>query len=368
MEDRMLAGLTEVIWLILVFLLGAAVGSYLNVVVGRLPLEKSLLWPSSHCLTCLRKLSMWDNLPIIGWLRRRGQCRYCGTHFSSRYLWVELFTGLVFALIFFLDVIQNWHRIPFFETNAYQVRLGVIPWQGWILFLHHAILASLLIAASLCDFDHRAIPITLTSTGTVIGLLMATLWAWPFPNDPAQVAQIHQVDSWAFGLSPDQLIRGVYPWPVWGPLPNFLANHSWIQGLLTGLAGAAMGMFLVRTVKFLFEQGLGKEALGLGDADLMMMAGAFVGWQITLVSFFMGAVVSIPLGGYFVMRHKDRSLPFGPGLALGVLITLFAWPWIAPFVQPSFFDPFLIATMAFLIVGGMFVGSIALRLLGYGRK
>ena len=73
--------------------------------------------------------------------------------------------------------------------------------------------------------------------------------------------------------------EGVYPWPVWGPLPDWLWGHRWALGLLTGLAGAAAGMILLRAIKFMFERGLGKEALGLGDADLMMMAGAFLGWQ-----------------------------------------------------------------------------------------
>ena len=86
--------LPEVVWVTCAFVLGTAVGSFLNVVIGRLPLEKSLLWPNSRCLTCLHPLTTGDNLPIIGWLRRRGRCRFCGTQFSSRYLWVELATGL----------------------------------------------------------------------------------------------------------------------------------------------------------------------------------------------------------------------------------------------------------------------------------
>jgi leader peptidase (prepilin peptidase)/N-methyltransferase len=74
----------EVVWVGLVFLTGLAVGSFLNVVVGRLPLEKSILWPNSRCLTCLRPLAFQDNLPVIGWLLRRGRCRWCGAAFSSR--------------------------------------------------------------------------------------------------------------------------------------------------------------------------------------------------------------------------------------------------------------------------------------------
>ena len=102
---------------------------------------------------------------------------------------------------------------------------------------------------------------------------------------------------------------------------------------------------MMRVVKFLFEKGLGKEALGLGDADLMMMAGAFVGWQVVVVSFFIGAMVSLaavilslPFGGMKALEEGGRIIPFGPGLAIGVMITLLAWPRLGPALQPFLFD------------------------------
>ena len=69
------------------------VGSFLNVLVARLPFEKSILWPGSRCFSCLQPIRIFDNLPIIGYLRLRGKCRSCGAAFSSRYLWVELEIG-----------------------------------------------------------------------------------------------------------------------------------------------------------------------------------------------------------------------------------------------------------------------------------
>ena len=90
----------DIFWPVLVFVTGLVVGSFLNVCIARLPLEKSLLWPNSRCGNCLQSIHRWDNLPIIGYLRLRGRCRTCGVTFSSRYLWVELFTGLGFLAIF----------------------------------------------------------------------------------------------------------------------------------------------------------------------------------------------------------------------------------------------------------------------------
>jgi leader peptidase (prepilin peptidase) / N-methyltransferase len=375
--------LMEVVWLSLVFLTGLAVGSFLNVVVGRLPLEKSILWPNSRCLTCLRPLYLFDNLPVIGWLMRRGRCRWCGTPFSSRYMWVELGTGAAFAALFYLDVLRNWHGLPFFEEARWRMYIGVTPWQGWVFWLHHALLFSFLLGASLCDWDHKTIPLPLTVTGTVVGLIGATLWAWPFPNDPGLAKALPSEEkarlgmeagsSWAF--MPQPVPRGLYPWPVWGPLSDWWWDHSWALGLVTGLVGAAVGMAMIRAVKFLFEKGLGKEAMGLGDADLMMMAGAFVGWQVTVVSFFMGAlvslagvIVSLPFGGRKALQEGGRVLPFGPGLAIGTMVTLFAWPRLSKALQPTFFDETLILFAVFILAGGMFIASIVLRATGFGGQ
>ena len=80
-----------------VFILGALIGSLLNVCILRLPLEKSLWWPGSHCGNCLKGIWIRDNLPIISYLWLKGKCRHCGAKFSPRYLWIELLTGLLFV-------------------------------------------------------------------------------------------------------------------------------------------------------------------------------------------------------------------------------------------------------------------------------
>src|SRR5262245_7854148 len=369
--------LAEVVWVTFAFAIGLCVGSFLNVVIGRLPLEKSLLWPNSRCLTCLHPLNLADNLPIIGWLRRRGRCRYCGTQFSSRYLWVELGTGVAFALLFYLEILQNWHGLKFMDQARGEIqRNGVPPWRAIMFFLHHATLFAFLLAAALCDWDHRSIPLSLTVTGTLIGLVSATCFPWPFPENPAIAAQFQQPRvmgglvqpmNWAFNVKPGEIPTGTYPWPVWGPVPNWLWDYRWALGLVTGLAGAAAGMALLRFAKFTFEKGLGTEALGLGDADLMMMAGAFLGWQPVVVAFFVGAIVSIPLGLVFRAVKKEQAFPFGPGLALGTVITWMGWPWLGPKLQGYFFEEIVVLSALVLLAGGLFFGSIIARLLGFPK-
>src|SRR5262245_61340638 len=101
-----------IIWLVLLFLMGSAVGSFLNVCVYRSPCEKSLLWPGSRCGRCLQPVRWYDNLPLVSYWLLRGRCRHCGARFSARYFLVELLTGLGFAGLFYLEVVANVHAVP----------------------------------------------------------------------------------------------------------------------------------------------------------------------------------------------------------------------------------------------------------------
>ncbi len=348
----------EVFWLSFVFCIGACVGSFLNVVVARLPLERSLLWPGSRCGSCFQPIRGIANLPILSYLLLRGRCRTCGARYSSRYMWVELGTALAFAGLFYLDALNNWHELDFVANAQGQIAQGWVPWPLWAFFGHHALLMSLLIAASLCDFDGRVIPLPLTMTGTAIGLILATLMPWPWPSQAA--VNVPPGNPWGLLNFVGKLPRGVYNWPLWGPLPDWLPRESWQLGLCTGLAGAAAGNLMMRSIKFIFEQGMGKEALGLGDADLMMMAGAFLGWQMVVAAFFFGTFAALFIAIPLFLTRGSRMLPFGPGLAVGIMVTLISWRRIAPGLQPFFFDWLLLFFAAVFMGGGMFVASLFL--------
>src|SRR5438105_780926 len=136
-------------WLILVFLTGASIGSFLNVSIARLPLEKSLLWPSSRCGSCLQAIRWYDNIPILSYLWLRGRCRACGQRYSVVYMLVELGTALAFVGLFWLEVIENVHGWPGFP--------GLIPWTSVLGFAWHALLMAFLIVASVCDLKSREI-------------------------------------------------------------------------------------------------------------------------------------------------------------------------------------------------------------------
>lgn len=342
--------------LIFVFLVGVSIGSFLNVAIARLPLEKSLIWPNSRCGACYQSIRWHDNIPLLSYLWLRGRCRNCGERFSIIYFLVELGTALGFVGLFLLEVMEDVHGWP--GRTPFGVSVGMFPATSWVGFWWHAILFSFLVVASVCDLKSREIPLQLTLTGTLIGLIGSALMPWPWPN-VAPVA----APPFPWGAPTTALAEGVYAWPFWGPLPKWAGEDEWLTGLLTGVCGALMGTLLLRITGFLFSAGLGKEALGLGDADLMMMAGAFLGWQMVLVAFFLSVVPALLFGIIQLVVRRDNSLPFGPSLSMGVMITCLAWQPIGAHVRPVLFSGTILLWGGGLCAGLMFLLSFAMRLM-----
>jgi leader peptidase (prepilin peptidase)/N-methyltransferase len=355
------------VWCLWVFLLGLMVGSFLNVLIARLPYEKSIIWPGSRCFSCYRPIRFTDNLPVIGYLRLGGRCRFCQAPFSARYLWVELGTGVAFLALFVLEVLANWHNLPGVRYPAVGGS-GLPPPAGCALFAYHACLVALLIAAAVIDAEHRIIPPLIPYTGALIGVVGGALMAWPWPHNPASAAALPANLPWGFAEYWGKVPLGIQPWPFWGPTFEFAPPGSWQLGLLNGVVGALAGSLVVRWVKWLFETGFGREALGLGDADLLMMAGAFLGWQIAVVSLFAGAVAALvvfKLPGLVASLVRgsafERELPFGPGLAVGVVATWLGWQWIGPRVQFVFYDAVMLGVVVVILSVGMLAAGLLLR-------
>jgi len=374
----------QVFCLVFVFVFGAMVGSFLNVCIARLPLEKSFIWPSSRCGHCLQPIRWYDNIPLISYWVLRGRCRTCGASFSIQYFSVELLTGLLFVLLFYLEIFRNVHDLDVIKSNQYMIHNGIPPWQGLVVFGFHAILMSFLLVASFCDLDRQTIPLSLTVTGTIIGLIGAVLFPWPWPYAPGG-AIVPPLPWHRMGVV---IKEGLYPWPVWAlpDVPWLMPGGNFQTGLATGLAGVLAGTLVLRGVRFLFGLGMGSEymeeapepeegqtswfggrafswfgrvggkALGLGDADLMMMAGAFLGWQPILVAFFVAVLPGVVMGLSQAALRGHTTLPFGPALAIGVMMTCLGWQTIGPSVQVFFFDgPFILilaVVCGVLMIGG----------------
>src|SRR5690606_33183917 len=126
--------------------LGAVVGSFLNVVIHRLPRGESIVRPGSRCPACGRPVRPWDNVPVLGWLWLRGRCRDCGVRIPVRYPLVEAATALLFALI----------------ALRFGPSLSALLWMAF---------GAALLAAAAIDYDHRVIPDEISLGGLAVGLV-----------------------------------------------------------------------------------------------------------------------------------------------------------------------------------------------------
>jgi leader peptidase (prepilin peptidase) / N-methyltransferase len=344
-------------WLVSMFVLGAVVGSFLNVCIYRIPFEKSILWPpQSFCGRCLKPIAWYDNLPLLSYWLLRGRCRRCGARFSVRYFWVELLTAVGFAGLFYLEAAgPTW--LP--AGTGRWPPLGDWYWADAkvIIFGFHAVLFSFLVVTSFCDLDHQEIPLPITITGTVVGLLGGTL-LWPLVP-----AQAYWVAGPLHVPAPGHLVllSGLYPWPVWSS--DWLSSPGWLTGLVTALAGTLAGMVLLRGLRFLFGMVRGKEGMGLGDADLMMMAGSFLGWQPVIVALFVAALPGLFFGIVQLLSRGGQQLPFGPSLAIGLMATWLGWRYLSPQLEPVFFDIVLVTVVAVAGAILLVVAGLLLRLL-----
>lgn len=227
---------------------GAACGSFLNVVAYRLPRGQSLWRPPSSCPGCSTAIRPYDNVPVLGWLMLRGRCRHCRTRISARYPVVEALTA---ALAVAVAVVKSWPAAAI---------LGLA-------------LVALLVPVALIDLDHRIIPNKLTLPAAVLAL--------------------------ALGLA--------------------LKPSGVPEQLIAGAAAAAFLLFFVLAYP---------RGMGMGDVKLAGVLGLYLGASVAVA--IMVAVLAGTLVGGAVMarlgvaRGRKTAVPFGPFLALGGIVALFA--------------------------------------------
>lgn len=148
-------------WLIILwsFMMGGAVGSFLNVVVYRLPLGISIVHPPSHCPKCGKSIAWYDNVPILGWIMLRGRCRQCQNPISARYPVVETIAAVMFT------------AVAVAEMRAFE------PYTFFILCTYHWILLSTLLSAALIDYDGNLVPLKLYVPALIVGVVTPAVWS-----------------------------------------------------------------------------------------------------------------------------------------------------------------------------------------------
>jgi leader peptidase (prepilin peptidase)/N-methyltransferase len=172
----------EWIWYIFVFAFGCCIGSFLNVVIYRLPRDKSLVSPPSACPACGRHIRFYDNIPLVSWLVLVRKCRYCKASISPRYFIVELLTGSGFLGLFVL----------YFH---FDLRDGLEPFSagGWFVYLLHIIMLGSFIAASAIDLEHWIIPLSICWFVTAAGFIGSAVGVYVI--DPAVIREYSVLPS-----------------------------------------------------------------------------------------------------------------------------------------------------------------------------
>jgi len=260
-------------------LLGLLIGSFLNVLIYRLPIMMqrewraqaleylecppepvrerfNLLLPSSRCPHCDHQIRSWENIPLVSWLALRGKCSSCRAPISSRYPLVELACGLLSGYV-------AWHFGFTWQAGA----MLVLTWG--------------LVAMSMIDIDHQLLPDS---------LVLPLLWLGLILN--------------SFGL--------------------FVSLESALWGAVAGYLSLWSGYWLFKLVT-------GKEGMGYGDFKLLAMLGAWGGWQVLPLTILLSSVVGAVLGTILLRVQRAESstpIPFGPYLAIAGWIALLWGDWI----------------------------------------
>ena len=273
--------------------LGAITGSFLNVVIHRLPREESVVSPGSRCPACGRAIRPWHNVPVLAWLWLRGRCRDCGVRISARYPLIEALTAALFV--------------------AMALRFG----PGASAFLWMAFAATLIAAAAI-DFDHRIIPDELSLGGLAVGLTLLPA-VRIFEGAPAIDAFRHALVGAAVG-----------------------GGVLWIVGFVHARICVAAGRRFEHwpgddedyPARFSLDWWTWFPGMGFGDVKLLAMIGAFVGPVGVVQTIVAASIAGLLFGiGWAVLRRGlDTPFGFGPMLAVGALLTVL-WPvpldWLA---------------------------------------
>jgi leader peptidase (prepilin peptidase)/N-methyltransferase len=269
-------GMPEIIGFIFIFALGAIVGSFLNVVIHRVPREESIVFPNSACPKCKTPIKPYDNIPVLGWLMLGGKCRNCKEKISARYPAVELLTALLYAIVF-------W-------------QIGFNPFLPVCLVFVTAIVALVFI-----DAEHMILPDVINYPLLVFALLVRLIF-------PLFISAEYFSD---LNFAP---LRYMQEYPVW------------LVSLIGAVFGGLVGGGFLWLVGAIWKKLRGVDAMGLGDVKMMFAVGALLGWRLTFLSIFLGAFSGAVIGMFVIFRQKEKDfqaqIPFGIFLGIGSILAL----------------------------------------------
>lgn len=422
----MLAELPLSLGLLLSSAAGLVAGAFVNWAAYSLAWNRRPVspWSAAHPDAAARRAS--DRLPLWGWFGLRRESSVHGRGFWIRPLVVEVAMAAALAALYWWEVDRQGLIVGQFDAIAPGTPLRAAAGATLATFLSHALLVTLMAAASLIDVDEKTIPDGITVPGTLLALLIAAVEPSsllphatgemvPMPADlgDALILKVEPLSlaspnawpdalsgapqwlslaiglacfaTWCFALTPRILRarRGLRiglrvllariarelsrPPLLWIGLGGgiaivgvwFAGGPNWV-GLLTSLVGMIGGGAMVWAVRIVGKWALRKEAMGFGDVTLMMMIGAFLGWQSGIFIFFIAPFAGLIVGILQMALRRDDVIPYGPFLCLGALVVMVRWAdfWNAdPGSLQAFFDfPWLVPGI--LAVGVVMLGAM----------
>lgn len=261
---------------VIVGIFGAIIGSFLNVVIHRLPREESIVFPNSRCPSCETAIAFYDNVPVLSYLLLGGRCRSCKAPISARYPAVEALTGILWAAVAWRDGLT--FALPF-----------------------DLVFVTAIVALVFIDAEHMILPNAITYPGIVFSVI-------------ARLAAPYLMGAPHFDDLPTLLNGALHGMPLWA------------ASLTGGGIGALVGGGSLWLMGFAWEKLRGVEAMGLGDVKMMFMVGAYLGWRLTILNIFLGVLSGSLIGVGLMMRQGKRDmqmlLPFGVFLGIGAIAAL----------------------------------------------
>jgi len=252
-------------------LVGAAIGSFLNVVIHRVPREQSIVFPNSACPQCHAAIKPYDNIPILSYAILRGRCRNCGAGIAIRYPAVEALTAVLFALV-------TWHDGLSFA----------LPFD--LTFL------AMMLALIFINAEHMILPNAITYSGLLIALVMRLMV--PYLAGPSHFDDL-------------PMLLSVMP-----------GRPLWIASLLCAFDGAVVGGGALWLLGWIWERLRGEQAVGQGNVKMMLMTGAYLGWRLALVDISFAILLMAPMVLFLLRRQHRVMLPSGVFLGIGGIIAM----------------------------------------------
>jgi len=259
-----------------VFIFGLLFGSFLNVVIYRLPIGESIVFPGSRCPGCAAEINWYDNIPVVSYvLLLRGRCRSCRARISPIYPAVELLVGCLYLLVYII------HRDQIYAGS-------------WLPLVADIVFVSLIVPLVFIDLRHKLLPNAITYPGLALLFMLRAI----------------APDPWILAHTPK--LFGLDKAPVWA-LSMF--------GSVLGAAAGGGALWLVREAYYRLRH---VEGMGLGDVKMMLMVGAFLGWQLTLLTIFLGSLLGSFVGVLLIVRggSMKMQIPFGVFLGPAAIIAL----------------------------------------------